>query len=303
MSRNSARRNKQPEYDKQPQERTQQQPTTPPPSGVDLRPSFVVPTEFIDLPTQGKFYSEGNSLKNVEKVEIKYMTAREEDILVNQDYITRGIVLDKLVESILVDKSIKVADIGDVDKMALLVHARRTGYGSVYEMEGSCTNCNTEQVFVFDLDILIDNATKESINIPDDIEIDDETGTFSFDSPVSRYKVVCRVLNNEDFKYLADLEKQRKKHSLDFNYTIEFLRRIIVEIREPDSNTNSIPITDPEIISQFLEFIPALDSKKLKMTHSSLTPGFRMYQEVECLSCTAVSEREVPFSWAWFWDN
>ncbi|HAI40279.1 MAG TPA: hypothetical protein DCM40_20375, partial [Maribacter sp.] len=67
----------------------------------------------------------------------------------------------------------------------------------------------------------------------------------SFNLPVCKYDVVCRVLNNEDFKYLIELEKQRKKHSLDYNYTIELLRRMIIEIKEPNSNQNTIPITDP----------------------------------------------------------
>ena len=170
-------------------------------------------------------------------------------------------------------------------------------------MKMHCESCNTEQIFDFDLDELVSNALGELNNSPEDVLVNEETGTFSFDLPVCKYNIVCRVLNNEDFKYLIELEKQRKKHSLDYNYTVELLRRMIVEIREPNSSQNAIPITDPEIISQFLDFIPALDSKKLKITHSSLTPSFRMHQEVPCPSCGGEAEREVPFSWAWFWNN
>ena len=281
------------------------EPAPSPAAQITVHPSlsYVVPTEFVDLPSRGKFYSKDNTLKGVQQVEIKYMTAREEDILVNQDYIARGIVLDKLVESILVDRSIVVTDIGDVDKMAILVQARKTGYGTNYQMKLNCDNCKTEQIFNFDLDELVSNALEESNNAPEDILVDEETGTFSFNLPVCKYDVVCRVLNNEDFKYLIELEKQRKKHSLDYNYTIELLRRMIIEIKEPNSNQNTIPITDPDIISQFLDFMPALDSKKLKITHSSLTPSFRMHQEVPCPACGHEAEREVPFSWAWFWNN
>jgi|TARA_X000001388_G_scaffold74360_4_gene67265 hypothetical protein len=302
MSRNSARRNrnKQAQPNKPPEQQANHQNASPP---MNIGPSFVVPTEFVNLPTAGKFYADGNSLKGVEKVEIKYMTAREEDILVNQDYIARGVVLDKLIESLIVDKSIKISDISDADKIAILVHARKTGYGNLYQMKGTCNNCNTEQTFSFDLEELIANAEKDTIEIPDGIVISEENNTFNFDLPISKYKVFCRVLNNEDFQYLTELEKQRKKHGLDFNYTVEFLRRMIVEVREPNFQSTSIPITDPEIISQFLDFIPALDSKKLKMTHTSLTPSFRMHQETACPACGHEAEREVPFSWAWFWSN
>ena len=63
--------------------------------------SFIVPTEFVELPSKGKFYDENHPLHNQETIEIKQMTAKEEDILTNQNYIQKGVVLDKLLESLV----------------------------------------------------------------------------------------------------------------------------------------------------------------------------------------------------------
>jgi len=92
---------------------------------------FKFPTETIELPSKGLVYSEDNPLSSGQ-VEIKYMTAKEEDILTNQSYIQKGIVLDKLLESLLVTK-INIDDLIVGDKNAILIAARILGYGKDYE--------------------------------------------------------------------------------------------------------------------------------------------------------------------------
>ena len=91
---------------------------------------FKFPTEEVELPSKGLVYPEDNPLSNG-KVEMKYMTAKEEDILTNQNYIAKGTVLDKLLESMVVSK-IKIKDLIVGDKNALLVAARVLGYGKNY---------------------------------------------------------------------------------------------------------------------------------------------------------------------------
>mgnify|MGYP001289697118 CR=1 FL=1 len=90
------------------------------------------PTEIIDLPSKGLLYPKESPLSSG-KVEMKYMTAKEEDILTNNNYISRGIVIDKLIQALLVDKSIKYGDLLAGDKNVLLVGARILGYGEIYE--------------------------------------------------------------------------------------------------------------------------------------------------------------------------
>ena len=92
---------------------------------------FKMPTETIDLPSKGLLYPEENPL-SAGTVEIKYMTAKEEDILTNQSYIKKGIVVDKLLQSLIITK-INYDDLVVGDKNAILVAARVLGYGKDYE--------------------------------------------------------------------------------------------------------------------------------------------------------------------------
>ena len=93
--------------------------------------SFTLPTETIELPSKGLVYPEGHPLSNG-TIEIKYMTAKEEDILTNTNYISDGTVLDKLIKSIIVTK-VNFDDILIGDKNAIMIAARILGYGSEYK--------------------------------------------------------------------------------------------------------------------------------------------------------------------------
>lgn len=95
---------------------------------------FKFPTETIELPSKGLIYPSNSPLSSG-KVEMKYMTAKEEDILTNQSYIQKGIVLDKMLQSLIVDKSIDIDDLIIGDKNALLIASRILGYGSKYPVK------------------------------------------------------------------------------------------------------------------------------------------------------------------------
>ena len=89
------------------------------------------PTEIVDIPSNGDVYPKDSPLTSG-KVELKYMTAKEEDILTSTNLIQKGIVIDHLLGSLIVDKSIKVDDLVLGDKNALMVAARILAYGSEY---------------------------------------------------------------------------------------------------------------------------------------------------------------------------
>ena len=95
--------------------------------------NFKVPTEIVKLPSQGLLYPEGHPLRSGE-VEMKYMTAAEEDILTNESHIKSGKVLNKVVESLLVDKSIKIDDFLSGDFLAIIFSLRILSYGNMYKV-------------------------------------------------------------------------------------------------------------------------------------------------------------------------
>jgi hypothetical protein len=98
-----------------------------------MEQKFTFPTEVIDLPSKGLLYPESSPLSKG-TVEMKYMSAKEEDILTNQNYLQKGTVIDKLLQSLIVDESINYSDLLIGDKDALMIAARILGYGKDYEI-------------------------------------------------------------------------------------------------------------------------------------------------------------------------
>ena len=109
--------------------------------------NYEFPTEIIDLPSKGKVYPQGHPLSKG-TIEIKYMTAKEEDILASQNLIRKGVVLDKLFESVVVQEGVQTGDILIGDKNAILLATRILGYGAQYDVEvndpftGETQSCN-----------------------------------------------------------------------------------------------------------------------------------------------------------------
>ena len=115
--------------DQLPKPTTAPQPSTP---ATPSKPKFKFPTEMVDLPSKGIIYPKENPF-STGTVEMKYMTAKEEDIITNQSYIQKGIVIDKLLEALVVTNNVDVGDLIVGDKNALLVASRVLGYGSNYK--------------------------------------------------------------------------------------------------------------------------------------------------------------------------
>lgn len=91
------------------------------------------PTEMVELPSKGLLYPKGSALAEG-RIEMKYMTAKEEDILTNQNYLQQGVVIDKLLQSLIVTP-IDYSELLVGDKNAILIASRILGYGKDYEFE------------------------------------------------------------------------------------------------------------------------------------------------------------------------
>tara|TARA_R100000541_G_scaffold17235_1_gene27034 strand:- start:18 stop:563 length:546 start_codon:yes stop_codon:yes gene_type:complete len=147
---------------------------------------FKFPTEEVELPSKGLIYSKDNPLSSG-KVEIKYMTAKEEDILSNQAYIQNGTVLDKLLDSVIVSKGVDHKDLIIGDKNAVLISTRILGYGKEY---------------IFDRDgekHTVDLTEFES-NDFDDSKMIEGKNEFSFTLPFSTTPITYKLLTGRDEK-------------------------------------------------------------------------------------------------------
>ena len=112
---------------------------------------FVAPTEFVELPSLGKGYPEGHPLKDKEVLEIHFMTARHEDILTSQSLLKKGMAFSKLIESLLVDRTIDPNSILLGDRAAIMIAARSSAYGNQYNTVVTCPACGESQKKAFDL--------------------------------------------------------------------------------------------------------------------------------------------------------
>tara|TARA_R110000796_G_scaffold213681_2_gene329757 strand:- start:134 stop:874 length:741 start_codon:yes stop_codon:yes gene_type:complete len=144
------------------------------------------PTEVVDLPSQGLLYPKDSSLSNG-TIEIKYMTAREEDILTSANLIKKGIVVEKLLQALIIDKSIKVNDLLVGDKNAILIAARILAYGKEYNLEYD------GQKIEVDLTSLEDQKLDKSI-------VTEGTNEFEFELPATKRKLTFKLLTSGDEK-------------------------------------------------------------------------------------------------------
>ena len=147
MSRNQGRAEA-PSMPPQPAEVPNQ--ATPTPVQSTTRMEFPVPTEFVVLPSGGDLYPPEHPWHNKIEIEIKHMTAKEEDILSSQNYIASGVALDKFVQSVLIDP-IDASSILLVDRTAILIAARTTGYGEEYDTAVGCPSCRFENQLSFNI--------------------------------------------------------------------------------------------------------------------------------------------------------
>jgi hypothetical protein len=226
--------------------------------------NYDFPTEVIELPSQGKVYPEGHPLSNG-TVEIKYMTAKEEDILASQNLIRKGVVLDKLFESVVVEPGLDIGDIFIGDKNAILLATRVLGYGADYQVEVTDPFTGEQQKVIIDLSKI---QIKE-LNI-DKLSSDN---LYEFELPVSKKKVKIKLLThkdelaiNADIQAMNRLAKGKDVVSQDVSTRLRYM------VQEVDGNTergfinkwvqNSLLARDSRAIRNFVkEISPDLDLK------------------------------------------
>ena len=154
------------------------------------------PTEIVELPSQGLIYPTDHPLRSG-KAEMKYMTAKEEDILTNQNYIQKGIVLDKLLEALTMNK-FSLKDMITGDKNSLIIASRILGYGKDYTFTYGGKEYNV------DLTTLDNKLFDTSLITPN-------TNEFSFTLPNTKAVVTFKILTHADEKKIdAELEGLKK---------------------------------------------------------------------------------------------
>ena len=262
----------------------QQPDTSPPPQQGGGGFSFVVPTEFVDLPSQGRFYPQSHPLHGRESIEIKQMTAKEEDILTSRSLLKKGVAVDRLIDSIVVDKNISTKDLLIGDRNAILIAARVSGYGSEYETQVQCPACETKQRYAFDLN----DATIEEGGVEGDTDtIDNGDGTITCFLPKTDIKVVARLLTGRHEPNITKVSKSDQIVSKQ-------LEAIIVSVNDDRSHS---------AVRYVANNIPSMDSRYLRNELKKATPNIDLTQEFSCENCGHTQEMEVPLTADFFWPD
>jgi len=255
--------------------------------------SFIVPTEMVDLPSKGLLYPEGHPLHGVESVEIRHMTAKEEDTLTSRSLLKKGIAIDKMLSDILMNKSIKIENMLIGDKNALVVAARISGYGADYTTKVSCPSCNATQEFEFDL-------TQQKINYPLQDEELDSVGikktainTYIISLWKGKAEVEIKLMTGKE--ELVLFEKMQKNQKAVGQADASLTDQLKLMIRSVNGST------DTQVINQFVNSLPIVESRKLRNVYKQLTPSVELINTFNCQFCDYETDMEVPFSQDFFW--
>ena len=238
---------------------------TPPVEEQPQQPKYDFPTEIIELPSRGLLYPEGHPLA-AGKIGIKYMTAREEDILSTQSYIKQGVVLDKLCEAVIVTKGVKFDDLLVGDKNALLLAARAYGYGPEYETKVT-TSAGNEVPITIDL-------SSVPHKVFDDTLITPHVNEFEYTLPKAGNVIKFKILTVGDQKRIdGDLKGLRKAQ--DIYGTQNLTTRFRYMILSVDGNT------DKSNINKFIQNMLAVDSRAFREYINKISPDVDLEVEGE----------------------
>jgi hypothetical protein len=244
-----------------------------------------LPTEIVSLPSKGLLYPKESPLAKGE-IEMKYMTAREEDILTNSNFIKNGTVIDKLLQALIVTP-VNYDDILIGDKNAILIAARVLGYGQDYSFK--YTNSNNQEVETsIDLTTLKEKELDESL-------FKAGVNSFTFTLPKSGNTVTFKLLTHGDEKKIEAEVKGLKKVNPNSSYDITTRLKYIITSINNDSDQKSVrDFVDNHLL--------APDARALRDYYAKVQPDIEMkfYPEDENYTGEGIA---IPISLNFFWPD
>ncbi len=247
----------------------------------------MYPTEVITLPSQGKYYPEEHPIKKSGgNLEIKHMTAKEEDILTSTNLIRKGLALNKFLDSIIVHEGVSHEDLSSNDIVAVMIASRVLAYGKDYDITVQCDVCGHETTQVVDL---------AQMETPDDLVEPNLDGTLTFDLPTGR-TVTIRVLTRGDEIQVEQENEKMENRGLPVNLITSRLKRIIVELDG---------VTDKNQIASMVENMVVADSREIRKQYDRITPSVDTTISIQCsnFECKNVIGGELPITAKFFWPD
>ena len=222
---------------------------------------------------------------------MRFMTAKEEDILSSQTLLKKGLAIERMLDSLIINKAVKAQDLLIGDRNALIISSRISGYGANYKTQLSCPSCGVRSHFDFDL-------TKQQIH--ESIESEElglkrlDNRNFTCKMPYSKFNIEFRLLDGKDEQMLTKLMSDKKKRKMTETTLTDQFKLMIVSIEGH---------SDKSIVSKYVDNMPTLDSTQLRACYKVASPDVKVKDNFECDSCDFQQEMEVPFNTDFFWPN
>ena len=221
-------------------------------------------------------------------MQIKAMTAQEEDILMSRALIKEGTVISHLIKSCLVDKTIDPAEMLAGDRNAVIIAIRITGYGSDYTTAVACPACNRQDVHTFDLASL-------GIKRLDIQPVAKGANEFEFTLPVSKKRVTYKLMSTRDEEDAQKAAERMRKLFPDAKVENDVTRQLELQVVSIDGNRDRAPI------NAFIKAMPARDSRELRAQIARTEPGIDTRVDLSCKSCGVTSKVGLPIGVSFFW--
>ena len=243
---------------------------------------FKLPTETVELPSKGYLYPEGSPLAKGE-IEMKYMTAKEEDILTNTNYIRQGVVIDKLLKSLIITEGINYSELLTGDKNAIMIAARILSYGKDYTV-----SVKGQQVQV-DLSELDSKPLNESITGP-------RANEFNFTLPNSGNLLTFKLLTHGDEisieKEIAGNKKLNKEATTDVTTRLKHMITSVNGQREQKD------------IREFVDnYLLAKDARALREEYTRISPDVNLKFSYTDSMTGGEEEVDLPIGLDFFWPD
>jgi len=247
------------------------------------------PTEFIDLPSKGWFYPKGSPLASGQ-VELKYMTAREEDILTSANLIRKGKVIDTLINALLVT-DVNYDDILVGDKNAIMIAARILGYGKDYDLDYTCPKCGELNKLQVDLTGL----NNKELDFDKFTQYSNE---FDYELPLSKNTITWRFMDGKSEKALDSELKGLAKFASKEGPGKDLTTRLKHQIIAINGNR------DVKAIREFVDAeLFAQDSLALRTKMRESAPDVLTKFNFDCEACGYTETVDMPIDTGFFWPS
>ena len=244
------------------------------------------PTQKIELPSKGLIYPEDNPLSSG-FIELKYPTAKEEDILTNTNLVNKGTAVKEFINSLIVDKSVKQNTMIMGDRNKMIFAGRIMAYGSQYVTEITCRNCGTS------------NEIELNLNEFEDVKIDEtklnRENEFDFALPNSKVNITYKILTVSDEDTIDTISKRLgKKFKGNTHENTNRLKQTIIAI-EGDR--------DKSKIAEFIDLMPTKDTLALREEIRKNSPNIDLTLSYDCEQCSYEGEAQLPLGVGFFWPS